>query len=69
MALSKEERRKRLTEIKEPLELFELYEEHFGEEFPEIGTRDGGLEQDIMFEAIFYDDKVKAEKIPKNRDI
>jgi hypothetical protein len=69
MALSKEERRKRLTEIKEPLELFELYAEHFGEEFPEIGTRSGGLEQDIMFEAIFYDDKVKAEKIPKNRDI
>jgi|TARA_E500000178_G_scaffold350885_1_gene410740 hypothetical protein len=69
MALSKEERRKRLTEIKEPLELFELYKEHFGEEFPEIGTRSGGLEQDVMFEAIFYDDKVKAVKIPKNRVI
>ena len=65
MALTKEERQKKLQNIKTNKGFYDLYEEIFGEEVPIMTTLDGNEKIELIANAIFDNEKLKFN-IPKN---
>ena len=59
MALSQEERKKRLLNITTNKGYHDLYEEVFGEEVPAMYIRDGNVVIELIINAIYDNQKLK----------
>ena len=69
MALTEKQRIDKLSKVQTGKEYHDLYEEVFGEEYPETVTRDPNDDIDRIAQAIFDNVPVKEVVLPKGAKI
>lgn len=69
MALSKQQRIKKLSKANTSEKLYNLYEEVFGEEFPVVESLNPNYKLDLIIDAIELNERVKPLKLPEGFNI
>ncbi len=69
MALTEEERLKKLSDAKTSEDFYDLYLQVFGEEFPILNLRNPDEKLERLIEAVETNQKIKGEKLPDGFNI